>query len=522
MSFNNKYFQYGAVEIPTIDLPSNITTSSSNIAIKYNNVNYTGHNMYILASYDYQITSNINLNQMPTNTPICALKSKKNNTYMFWVKSTNNVLELYFNSTLSLSGAVNAGSSTLHKYDTQCALFLTSQGIMFGYTYTQYRETWGLGLNYDIINKIMGEIDGGVISNEFGNASESGGYGGNFDDSSDVIGIPPTPSIGVSNVGFINVYKTNANALQNLGSELFPDFIPPTPADPTDSVGDALVQGFNNVVDNLSNLLTSYVNSNLINYIIDCHCIPVAPTTGTESAIKIGFKEFSQSASKVTSDYVDFDCGTLNIKEYYGNFIDYIGTRAQLYLPFIGFVPIKNEYFQNGLLQVKYRFNIVDGSFMCYLLSSSSKSELTSSVVATYSGNACIHLPITGINYANMISGVVNGAGSIVSGKSGNVGDKVNSALNTIALKPEMQSSNSYNSTSAYLGIRYPYLVIEREVSNFSEYYPNEYGLPLNVTKRLGDLKGFVVMDNIHLNGITCTEEEKDMIIDLLTNGVIV
>lgn len=380
-----------------------------------------------------------------------------------------------------------------------------------------------VGIKKTSVEELLGIVERNKTSDEYGGISDSDGYDPNFDNSSDIISIPSTPVIGVSNVGFVNVYRPTQGALQNLGSDLFPDFEELPEVQPDDDVLVMLSQGFEHLGKNISTLLKSYINSNLINYIIDCHCLPVTPTTGESENIKIGFKSFDQKAQRVTSDYVDFDCGSLNIKEYYGNFIDYIGTRASLYLPFVGFVPIKNEYWQSGTLSVKYRFNVIDGSFMCYVLATSSKSNLKDSVIGTYSGNACVHIPITGVNYSNMVSGVVTGGASLIGGvATGNVGLAVSGALNTIASKPQMQSSNSYNSTSSFLGIRYPYLLIEREVSNFSELYPSENGLPLNVTKTISELSGYVQMDdNIHIN-INCMDEEKEMLKGLLTSGIII
>lgn len=379
-----------------------------------------------------------------------------------------------------------------------------------------------VGLPKDTIKELLGEVDGRTYDTEFGGISDADGYDPNFDNSSDIIPVPNMPSVGVSNVGFVNVYKTTQGALQNLGADLFPDFVPPPTPEPTEDLATTIAMGFTNVVENLSNLLSSYINSNLINYIIDCHCLPVSPTVGESEPIKIGFKQFPQSAMRVKSDYVDFNCGTLSLKEYYGNFIDYVGTRASLYLPFIGFVPIKNEYFQDGELTVKYRFNIIDGSFMAYVLATSSKSNLKDTVIGTYSGNACVHIPITGVNYSNMVSGLVNGATAIASASKGVGGVAINTALSTLSMKPEMQGNNSYNATSSFLGIRYPYLLIEREVSNFSELYPNEYGVPLNATKTINELTGYVEMDeNIHIE-LNCMDEEKTMIKELLTGGIII
>ena len=384
----------------------------------------------------------------------------------------------------------------------------------------------GLGINKNEMEELFGEFESTIYSPEYGNASGEDGYlGGSFDNSSDLIPIPTKPNIGVTNVGFVNVYAPNENALVNLGSELFPDFTPVPSIESSDNVAEMIARGFTNLGENVVNFTNMFINSNLINYVIDCHIIPVAPTISDSENIKIGFKQFNQSAVKVTSDYIDFDCGTLNIKEYYTNFIDYVGTRAKLYLPFVGFVPIENEYFQNGLLQVIYRFNVIDGSFMAYVLSSSSKSELANSVIASYGGNACVHIPITGLNYSSMMSGIMTGTvatigASTVSPVAGVIAG-LSSAMNTLASKPSMQSSNGYNATSAYLGVRFPYLIIEREVSNFSELYPHENGFPSNITKTISEMSGYFEMNDIHIETLTATEEEKEMILELLQNGVV-
>lgn len=539
--FLKEYINYSGIELPlyTYTYPMD---SGSNREVIFKGKTY----------YCYTKMDNISGVEFPSwvfpqggvynsNIPIgifYALKSKNEEIYLLFVKQTNNSIYIAINDKLDTSGMVIINSGTygaMVNYNPRIFMDI-SNGYLFwfgAYTYKlstyspTYYDMFGMGVNLNDVMKITGELEVTNFSPTYGNASDKGGYsGGSFDNSSDTIAIPTKPTIGVSNIGFVNVYCPSQNALVNLGSELFPDFTPPPTPPVSADVAEALQMGLNNVVDNISNFTNMFINSKLIDYVIDCHCIPVQPTnTGSEN-IKIGFKSFTPTAPKATVDYVDFDCGTLNIKEYYSNFIDYVGTKAKLYLPFVGFVPIENEYFQNGLLQVIYRFNIIDGSFMAYVLSSSSKSELSNSVIASYGGNACVHIPITGLNYSNMVSGIASGTVATIATASINKGlgavTAVNSALNTLSSKPSMQSSNGYNSTSAYLGIRYPYLIIEREVSNFSELYNNENGLPCNITKKISDLSGFIQMDNCHMETLPCMEEEKEMIQTLLSSGIIV
>ena len=389
----------------------------------------------------------------------------------------------------------------------------------------------------EIVSVFGDYADKKVYSTEYGDYSGSGGYGGgSFDDSSDAFGLPSLPSLGVSEVGFINVYNPTKGQLQGFADELFPDFEMPAPS--TKEGLEAISENIANTFTVLGDFAESYVNAGLVNYVIDCHIVPVAPSTNGTSSIKVGFKTFNYSPAKVTSDYVAFDCGTLEIAEYYQNFLDYEGTKAKLYLPFIGFVDIKPEWFQSGKLGVTYHFNIIDGSCIAFVLATSSKSKLKNTVVATYGGNCCVHMPITGVNYSSMISGIVGSTvgiaskasnmiktnqkdkGTVMSNIEGATGIASNLA-DAVGAKPSIEQSNGYNAGMSFMCYRKPYLLIERPVASFSQNYPKEQGLPLNVSKKLGDMKGFTtcttpVVDNFH-----CLEEEKDMIKQALIEGTI-
>lgn len=395
---------------------------------------------------------------------------------------------------------------------------------------------WGT-FDLSVMEDALGTLPTIIRDDEYGYYSETGGYGGgSFDDSSDSFGLPSLPSLGVSEVGFINVYNPSKGQLQGFADELFPNFQMPTPSTATGI--EAVAENLANTFQVLGDFAESYVNTGLVNYVIDCHIVPVAPVTSGTSKIKVGFKTFNYTPAKVTSDYVEYDCGSLEIAEYYQNFLDYEGTKAKLYLPFIGFVDIKPEWFQSGKLGVKYHFNVIDGSCIAFVIATSSKSKLKNTVVATFGGNCCVHMPITGVNYSSMISGVVGGAvgiasnasnmiktnqkdkGSVMSNIEGATGIASNLA-DVVGAKPSIEQSNGYNAGMSFMCYRRPYLLIERPVASFSKDYPKEQGLPLNVTKKLGDMKGFTtctapIVDNFH-----CLEEEKEMIKQALIEGTI-
>lgn len=356
---------------------------------------------------------------------------------------------------------------------------------------------------------------------EYGNYSTSGGYGGgSFDDSSDAFGLPSLPSLGVSEVGFVNVYNPTKNEMLGFADELFPDYEKPTPSQKEGL--DGVVENLANVTNVIGFLTDSYINKGLIDFVIDCHIVPVTPTTTSSTGLKVGFKTFEYNPKKVVRDYVEFDCGSLSIPEYYQNFLDYVGTRAKLYCPFIGFVDVKPEWFQSGVLQLIYHFNVIDGSCIAFLIGTSSKSNLKNTVVATFGGNCCVHMPITGLNYSSMITGIVAGGASIISGAANkDLGGMARGVTEMLSAKPSLEQSNGYNAGMSYMCYRQPYLLIERPVASFSKNYPHERGLPLNVTKKLSTVSGFTTCEAPVLDGLRALDEEKEMIRTALAEGII-
>ena len=342
-----------------------------------------------------------------------------------------------------------------------------------------------------------------------GGGGTIGGIGGpdpTFDFSSDPIDITPLPP-SISSLGFTNIYKCDTGALTMLGATLFPD-----------------VSGSTDVWTAIVALSDSIWNSKLIDYVVSIHMVPCDVPAGSPEDIKIGTRTLMGiQGAKVTSDYVEVDLGNLKVDEAYTSFADFNCTRARLFLPFYGFVEIKPEYWQSATLNVMYRINVIDGSFLAIVKSTVNRHQPEmASIVGQYSGCACIHCPASGVSYASMFGGMVsNGAGVGISMASGNVAGVASSALNMAASSQgNMQHSNPYNASASIMGHAYPYLLIERPVSQFPTKYGSEQGYPLWVTKTLSSCKGLTICDNPVLN-FGCTEEEGKAIIAALKEGVI-
>lgn len=365
------------------------------------------------------------------------------------------------------------------------------------------------------------EPDGKEYNPDMGPASEPGGYGPGgggaiggvggpqptFDFTSDPFTLSTLPP-GISELGFINIYKCGIGALTALGATLFPD-----------------VSAATDVMTAITALSDSIWNSKLIDYVISIHMIPCNVAAGNDEDIKIGTRTLTGiQGAKISSDYVEVNLGSLKIDEAYTSFADYASSRARLYLPFYGFVEIKPEFWQSATLSIKYRFNVVDGSFIATVTSHVNRHQPDfDALVGQYSGTACIHCPASGVSYASMFGGMIsNSAGLGLSMASGNIAGVASSAINLAQTSQgNMEHSNAYNASAAVMGHRKPFLLIERPVSQYPTRYAAEVGYPLAVTKRIGACSGLTICEDPVLN-FGCSEAEGKAIIAALKEGVIV
>lgn len=372
-----------------------------------------------------------------------------------------------------------------------------------------------------------------VADPDFGPESEDGGYGPDpgggpgggsggpgptFDGASDNWSDTPIKP-GPLAFGLLNMYKCDVGALLNLGRDLFPEITwPPS-------------SGFSDLIEWLGNVIKAFSdsiwNKGLIDYIVSIHLVPIDVNGGSLEDIKIGPRTMTGILARpITSDVIEVDCGSVKIDEYYTNYVDYM-TQCSVYIPYYGMVSIKPEYWQSAELQLKYLWNVMDGSFIAQLFSTVTRHQKPcKTMIGQYSGNACVHMPLSGSNYAAMFAQLAGAAGGAAAGiASGNVALAATSAMNyagSIGGVGNMEQSNAYNASSAFYGHARPYLIIERPISHFPQRYNVEKGLPLLKTKTIGSCRGFTTAEDIILDGIPCTQAEKEKIRSYFRSGVII
>lgn len=253
------------------------------------------------------------------------------------------------------------------------------------------------------------------------------------------------------------------------------------------------------------------LNSSPIENIVSCKIIPIS-INGTDERIVLGNVDTGVNGDKVNSSY-KVEVGNLAISEYYHSFLDYAPyTKLTIFLPFIGFKELDTNTFMNKTLKVIYIFDLITGSVKTQLFANNV-------YVQSYDGNAGIDIPLTSSNRAQVEGAFIGSALSAVESKS-LIG--ASSALLNGAMTPySFSTKGSYSPSCGTHDTRKIFVIYDRPTLQIPSTYGHDFGYPCKLSRSLGSVNGFTIVNsNIDLNGITCTETEREEIRQLLTSGV--
>lgn len=327
-----------------------------------------------------------------------------------------------------------------------------------------------------------------------GGSSKPGGGDGTFDfDSEDIVEMPdPSDFTSITGTDLVSIYTPTAAQLKSLAGFLWD-----------------------------TNFFTtiSKIKTDPFDVLIGLSIVPVS-LSGTPTMVKLGNVDTQIGMNKVSTQFHQVNCGGFLLNEIWGAYLDY-KCRIEIYLPYIGFRPLSPDDVFGHLLSVKYNVDIVTGACMAYIMRDNE-------CVAMYGGNCSYQIPLTGSNYSELVKGLLGVASSVGIGLATGgmaapmaAGAVAGTSINTLTAKQDFQRSGGFGGNGGYMGARKPYLLI---------YAPNQCipsnqnaikGYPSYITSTLGSLSGMTIVDEIHLDGIGATDQEKDMIMAALKEGVI-
>ena len=136
---------------------------------------------------------------------------------------------------------------------------------------------------------------------------------------------------------------------------------------------------------------------------------------GTESVV-VGMINTGIKMDYLTSQWVELDCGTIDIEETWGAYLDYDPyTKLDIYLPYIGYKPLRVDDFMPGTIHVKYKIDLLTGA-CCAQISSTKSDEhgdTLDSVIYQFTGNCATQIPVTATQYADAVRSAISLAAAI-------------------------------------------------------------------------------------------------------------
>lgn len=273
-----------------------------------------------------------------------------------------------------------------------------------------------------------------------------------------------------------------------------------------------------NLVDQIKKLFNDPMQA-----IIGVHKVFVTPDTGSSENIKVGYLDSGCPAAKVTDQYKTINCGTVNVREYFGNVFDYSPyTEVQLYLPFIGVVKLDTADVMRGSVTVVYHVDVITGACLAEV---KVNRDGESAVLYQYSGSAIVTYPVSSGSYASAVAGVL----SLAAGVAGTIATGgaaapalIGGAVGLSHIHANVQHSGSFSGSPGAMGGKKPYLIISRPQTAQPAEFEKYEGKPASKAVKLVNCSGFVKVKSINIDAVPATYGELDQIVSLLKNGVII
>ena len=280
---------------------------------------------------------------------------------------------------------------------------------------------------------------------------------------------------------------------------------------------------FNEIVKGLS-----LMGGNPIDGLIDLRLYPfnvVSHTSGGASkSIVVGRTDTKINGIEINDYNAILDLGSCSFFPNFGNFLDYEPyTTGQLYIPYVGIVPISTAIFMGQTISCKMVVDITTGSCTAIVF--------CNDIPIIYkNGNMGVEIPMTATNsaqYASRImSGLTSAATDLTLGAA--TGNPVQMATSVGGITDAAMASNGtiYNtagSSSPSCGLWQPqncYFIINRPVPIVPDNYGHTVGYGCNFNANLSTLSGFTCCYNVDLSSLYASDEEMEEITNLLANGI--
>ena len=344
-----------------------------------------------------------------------------------------------------------------------------------------------------------------------GTNTSGGGYGTPATDTGDVDGesADDLNQLTAINSGLATLYNPTQAELAAFAEWLYTDI--------TDSMADQLKKLQTNPLD-------------YILFVSLCKFNP--PTSGR---MEIGFAGFGSgvTAQKISNQFMEIDCGTVDYKEQFGSFLDY-HSKVQIYLPFCGTHVLKTDDVIGSKVKVNYLIDLLSGSCIARvkitraIRPTAPQDSRVNDVIYEFQGNVYLTMPISSTDWRGTYQALVNLAGGIIQGAAsgGGVGAAAGAVTGAASLimneKVSVSRSGQAGSAYGYMNNKKPYLILERPIQSVPTNWGGFEGYMSNNRAKIANLKGYTEIDpnTIWTDNIHCTEKEAAELKEMFNGGV--
>lgn len=259
------------------------------------------------------------------------------------------------------------------------------------------------------------------------------------------------------------------------------------------------------------------VNNSPIENIISLKAlIGTVATTGTSQALTLGNVTTTANAVPCNESIV-INVGSITLPRKYNNFLDFEPyTKVQIYLPFYGCAMLDSSLVIGRTISIKYIIDVITATAKIKII----HDNKTLYEFKTTCGS---DLPITSSNRASVEMGYLSsGVGMGVSIASGNVLGGLASGLSMAQSQYHSTTSGNVSGVLNFHDSRMITVLVDRPVYTELRNFNKTHGRMCNLSKTLRDLSGFTkCAENVQIP-FNCLDEERNMIIEHLVNGVII
>lgn len=307
---------------------------------------------------------------------------------------------------------------------------------------------------------------------------------------------PPTPPSHAINSRFVTLYTPSLSQLNDLAAYLW------SPA--------WSVDGFKKIF------------ANPMDCILGLMIFPALVSPSGSKEVYVGNLSTGVTMSYISNQYVEVNCGSFEITEYYASYLDYDPyTKIEIYLPYIGTHRLSADDVMSKTIQLKYMIDLLSGACVAFIV-------VDGTTLYTFTGSCATPIPVSGNDWSNMVNGILSVAGAaaaaVISGGTAATmaaGAIASSSLFVSSHKEHIRHGGSVASAAGLMSIQKPYLIVTRPRQALPIGQNSFQGYPSFMTESLGSLSGYTEVESCHLEHIPCTAEELEEIERLLKGGVL-